>query len=110
MVDDPRLGDPLDARPGERGADPVPEQPFQTRAVLALDTLGRVAVVRSGAPVLGVVRVEETASHEPAQDGAATGGRHSGNRRRIHGLGFEDGDGGSSCAPAKTPSMTPMGK
>ena len=105
MVEDLHLVDPLDARQGERGAGPVPEQPFQTRAVLTLDTLGRVsggfAVVRPGAPVLGVVRVEEAASHEPAQDGAATGGRHSGDRRLIHGLSFEDGDGGIILCPCK---------
>jgi hypothetical protein len=81
VVEDPLLVDPLDAFQGERWAGTGPEQPLQTRAVVALDRHGGVqgdaAVVRPGAHVLGIVGVEETAAM-----------------------------GESSCAPAKTPSMT----
>jgi hypothetical protein len=64
------LVDPLDALQCERRAGAVPQQPFQTWAVVPLDTYGGVqgeaAVVLPRAHILGIVRVEESASHEQA--------------------------------------------
>jgi hypothetical protein len=97
LVEDVLVVDPLDAFQRERRAGAVAQQPFQTRAVVAFDAhrgvQGEAAVVLPGAHVLGIVRLEETASHEQTQDAAANGGLHSGDRRRVHRRGFEEGDG-----------------
>jgi hypothetical protein len=97
VVEDSLVVDPLDAFPCERRAGAVSQQPLQALAVVPFDAHGGVqgeaAVVLPRAHVLGIVRAEETALDEKAQDGVAKGALHSGHLWRGHGRGFEKGEG-----------------